>query len=146
MYRDSPTKNITVSFFGGVEEIMGCRKMKAEIKTDIRKITQFIKYMHDEVLKDNPKRDDLLIDDKTVRPGILVLHNNRDINLFTQAEEDDADGESDSEDQFRFHEAFGIGQSTTLNAKPPQPQESKKEKLRIEDGDEITFLSIIHGG
>uniref|UniRef100_A0A914QYZ8 Ubiquitin-related modifier 1 n=2 Tax=Panagrolaimus TaxID=55784 RepID=A0A914QYZ8_9BILA len=145
MYRDSPTKKITVNFFGGVEEITGCRKMKTEIKPDIQKITQFIKYMHDEVLKDNPKRDDLLIDDKTVRPGILVLHNNRDINLFTQAEEDDADGESDGEEQFKFNEAFGIGQ-TTLAAKPPQPQESKKERIRIEDGDEITFLSIIHGG
>lgn len=83
MYDDNPTKKINLNFFGGVEEITGCRKMQITVSGDIRKITQFIKYMYDEVLKDNPKREELLIDDKTVRPGILVLHNNRDINLFT---------------------------------------------------------------
>ena len=83
MSHNNPTKKINLSFFGGVEEITGCRKMQVTVNNDIRKITQFIKYMYDEVLKDNPKREELLIDDKSVRPGILVLHNNRDINLFT---------------------------------------------------------------
>ena len=82
MSHNNLAKKIKLNFLGGVEEVVGCRDMEITINRDIRKITQFIKYMYDEVLKDNPKREELLLDDKTVKPGILLLHNNRDINLF----------------------------------------------------------------
>ena len=82
MATGSQMKKVTLSFMGGVEEAFGNRSMEVEIPVDIRKMTQFIRYLYEETLKDNPGRDEILIDESTVKPGILVLHNNRDINLF----------------------------------------------------------------
>lgn len=75
-------KKLVLTFLGGVEENVGTRSMKIEVPTDIRKMTQLIRYLYEEILKENPGREALLCDDMTVKPGILVLHNNRDINLF----------------------------------------------------------------
>uniref|UniRef100_A0A7E4W9X1 Ubiquitin-related modifier 1 n=1 Tax=Panagrellus redivivus TaxID=6233 RepID=A0A7E4W9X1_PANRE len=121
-------KKIKISFFGGIEEMFdGKRELDVEIPANIMKIKQFLRHMYNVILKDHRRREELLEDEDNVKPGILVLHNNRDINLF---EPEDTDSE---DEPIRFGR-----DGTKVNA--------GYERLRIRDGDEITFLSIVHGG
>ncbi|KAE9550733.1 hypothetical protein FO519_006055 [Halicephalobus sp. NKZ332] len=128
MATNPQTKKVTLHFMSGVEEFFGERSRNIDVPAEVKKMTQFIRYLYNETFKDNPGRDEILIDEDTVKPGILVLHNNRDINLFTYQE--------DLSTSFKDKTPF-----------PPEPKpDEQKEKLRIADGDEISFLSIIHGG
>uniref|UniRef100_A0AC34R0B7 Ubiquitin-related modifier 1 n=2 Tax=Panagrolaimus sp. JU765 TaxID=591449 RepID=A0AC34R0B7_9BILA len=145
MSEELEKKKLTLSFLGGVEESFGTRSMEVEVPGEIKKMTQFIQYLFNVILKDSPGKDELLVDENTVKPGILVLHNNRDINLFEQATADEVEDETEEEEPFELPDEFSLpnkknGQIEQVNGK------ESTEKLRINDGDEISFLSIIHGG